>query len=302
MTDSLKTLQGNCHCGANRYDIQLPEFPALVICDCTLCFKKAYVWLYDTEDKLKVTRGCAPETLTKYTSSSGLEHEFCSSCGTGLFGTHASGAHAGKRGINLRALVSGLDKVFVNGKAVMTLNADGKPAPYPGSLSLVEMTSAVQDAGFSFRGTLPELTVEYPKLYTGSCACGDVQIALRTKPLNQVEIKEDNCSICIRIGGVGVYPHKSQVAIVGKEHTEDYKFGRKFNGSPFCRTCGVFSFGILYGPPAEMVARLPEAKQEFVRKQLEIQPLNVRILDGVEWDKIDINWSNEGTEGYSLQD
>ncbi|CCF33092.1 hypothetical protein CH063_05349 [Colletotrichum higginsianum] len=140
------------------------------------------------------------------------------------------------------------------------------------------------------------------KLYTGGCECGAVQVALKSKPLNDIEIKEDNCSICVRNGFIGVYPHQSLVTLVGKDQTQDYKFGRGFNGSPFCRICGVHCFGNLYGPPEEVLARLPEAKQDFVRKQLEVQPLNIRVLDGVEWDRVDIKWKNEGTEGYVLED
>jgi hypothetical protein len=101
---------------------------------------------------------------------------------------------------------------------------------------------------------------------------------------------------------VGVYPDKSQVSIVGRENTTVYRFGRKFNGYPFCKTCGVSCFGNLYGPSQDVVYRLPEAKKEFVRKQLRIQPVNIRTLDGVDWDGITINKSDEGTEGYVLSD
>ncbi|KDN64894.1 putative glutathione-dependent formaldehyde-activating enzyme, partial [Colletotrichum sublineola] len=138
------------------------------------------------------------------------------------------------------------------------------------------------------------------KCYKGGCDCGAVQITVKTKPLSDVEIKEDNCSICSRNGFIGVYPHQSEVTLVGKDQTRDYKFGRGFNGSPFCRTCGVHCFGNLYGPPKEIVVRLPEARQEFVRRQLEIQPLNVRVLEGVEWDRINIKWSNDGAADYVL--
>ncbi|WYZ44982.1 hypothetical protein EsH8_VIII_000298 [Colletotrichum jinshuiense] len=296
----LLTHQGNCHCGANRYEVQLSDLPALVICDCMLCTKKGYVWIYDAEDSLKITKGCTAETLTTYVGSDteALLHEFCSNCGTGLFGTHKYGAQAGKRGISLRALVSEMNGIFIKGKDVITLNPSGQPETYPGSLSFIEKSASTKPA--KFRGTPPEKTKDNDKLYIGGCDCGAVQIALQTQPLSDVEIKEDNCSICIRNGSIGVYPHQSQVILVGKDHTHDYQFGRKFNGSPFCRTCGVHCFGNLYGPPKEIIARLPEAKQDFVRKQLEIQPLNIRVLDGVDWDRIDIKWSNEGTEGYKL--
>lgn len=37
------------------------------------------------------------------------------------------------------------------------------------------------------------------KLYTGSCQCGAVAFAVKTAPLNEIEVKEDNCSICVRV-------------------------------------------------------------------------------------------------------
>ncbi|KAH0441256.1 glutathione-dependent formaldehyde-activating gfa [Colletotrichum camelliae] len=304
MTESLATFQGNCHCGANRYEVQLSELPQLVICDCSLCAKKGYVWIYDAEDKLKIRRGCNPDLLTSYTSSSGeaLHHEFCSNCGTGLFGTHTSGVQAGKRGINLRPLISGMQGMFLKGKEVVTLDSSGEPANYPGSLSIVETLAESASSPPGVNATPPEATEEHPKLYTGSCECGAVQLALRSKPLAEVEIKEDNCSICVRNGFIGVYPHQSQVTIVGKDRNQEYQFGRKFNGAPFCKTCGVHCFGNLYGPPQSIIERLPEAKKEFVRKQLEIQPLNVRVLNDVDWNGLGIKWANEGTEGYALSD
>lgn len=59
-------------------------------------------------------------------------------------------------------------------------------------------------------------------------------------------------------------------------------------------------FGDLYGPPAAVVATWPEARQAMVARKLNIKPLNVRALEGVEWDHIKIERSDEGTEGYVI--
>lgn len=37
------------------------------------------------------------------------------------------------------------------------------------------------------------------KIYTGNCHCGAVKIAIKSKPLPEVEVKEDDCSICRRV-------------------------------------------------------------------------------------------------------
>lgn len=140
------------------------------------------------------------------------------------------------------------------------------------------------------------------KTYTGSCQCGAVAFAVKTQPLPQVEIKEDNCSICVRRAFIGIYPDRDQVSIIGKEETTTYAFGRKFNQSPFCKTCGIACYGVTVGPPQEVVDRLPEEKKAFVERIRRIQPLSVRALHGVEWDEIKIEKSDEGTEGYVVPD
>ncbi|KAL0944722.1 glutathione-dependent formaldehyde-activating gfa [Colletotrichum truncatum] len=304
MAESLTMYQGNCHCGINRFEVELPEQLHLVSCYCALCTKKGYVWIYDAERNTKITKGCNTETLTSYTSSGtdALQHEFCSNCGTGLFGTHTSGVQAGKRGISLRPLISNMTGVFLRGKEVISLDPEGNPTPYLGRLSLIKPSTASTSPTPEFRGMQPKVTEEHLRLYQGACDCGAVQVALKIKPLAEVEVKEDNCSICVRNGFIGVYPHQSQVTLVGKENTQDYRFGRRFNGSPFCKTCGVHCFSNLYGPPQAIIDRLPDEKKKFVRRQLEIQPVNVGVLEDVEWDKLNLQWANEGTEGYVLQD
>jgi hypothetical protein len=37
------------------------------------------------------------------------------------------------------------------------------------------------------------------KIYTGGCHCGNVTIALKTKPLSEVETRQCDCSICTRV-------------------------------------------------------------------------------------------------------
>jgi hypothetical protein len=69
-------------------------------------------------------------------------------------------------------------------------------------------------------------------------------------------------------------------------------------GFPFCSTCGVHVYMVVYGPPQHIVDRLPEDKKEFVRKNLHLQPVNIRVLDGVDLGTSNIKRSDIGTEGY----
>ncbi len=98
----------------------------------------------------------------------------------------------------------------------------------------------------------------------------------------------------------GVYPRKAQVSLAGADNARDYLFGRKFGSQSFCRGCGVVVFQKLYGPPRHVVDAWPEARQEMYRRKMDVLPLNIRALDGVEWDELEIQRSDEGTDGYDI--
>ena len=59
----LKNYHGNCHCGAVKFTVTLPEITSVTECDCSLCLKKGYKSLFPSgglvfeegkgEDKLK---------------------------------------------------------------------------------------------------------------------------------------------------------------------------------------------------------------------------------------------------------
>lgn len=56
----------------------------------------------------------------------------------------------------------------------------------------------------AFEGPLPEVAVEEGKnrLYTGSCHCGAVRIALVSPPLDETypdRVVECDCSVCMRV-------------------------------------------------------------------------------------------------------
>lgn len=70
------TYRGNCHCGANRFEVTLPEISSALACDCSLCCKNQPLWVFvDDDDALAVTRG-GEQTLNKYKSAA-LEEEVC---------------------------------------------------------------------------------------------------------------------------------------------------------------------------------------------------------------------------------
>lgn len=64
-----------------------------------------------------------------------------------------------------------------------------------------------------YKGPEPEPTteVEDGKLYTGSCHCGAVTLAVKVKTLNKdyKPVTECNCSICGRVRIISSFPHSS---------------------------------------------------------------------------------------------
>lgn len=97
---------------------------------------------------------------------------------------------------------------------------------------------------------------------------------------------------------VGIYLRPSEVKVTGAEHLTDYRFGRRFMGHPFCKTCGVHVVINVYGPPQHVIDRLPEDRKKMVAKKLDLKPVNVRALDGVDLSLLKIERSDEGTHGY----
>ncbi|KAJ3176253.1 hypothetical protein HDU87_005468 [Geranomyces variabilis] len=159
-------------------------------------------------------------------------------------------------------------------------------------------SGARQQTAPSLSGSLPALDGKDLKLYYGSCHCGKVQIVLRSKPLSQVEVKEDDCSICIRVGYTLVYPSLAAVCVQGAVDLTGYRFGRKMLEHKFCSTCGVNMYIAVLGPPKEIVDTFSEARKEMVRKKLDCVCVNIRALDmdEDEWDSLKIKRERDDSD------
>jgi hypothetical protein len=65
----LKTYHGNCHCGAFKFTIDVPEITAVTRCKCSICFIKGYQWLFPGPGCFKIVKG--EGSLKDYTFASG---------------------------------------------------------------------------------------------------------------------------------------------------------------------------------------------------------------------------------------
>ncbi|KAK0710673.1 Mss4-like protein [Lasiosphaeris hirsuta] len=273
---STSVYHGNCHCGRYRFEVSVPGPLETIVCTCSLCEKKGYLWLDLSNSPFKVVRDDGD--LTEYQSAV-LNDQFCKYCGTGVLGEHTSGPLSGHVLVNLRA-VQGLNPFHLEQSAkVVRLEGERKINP------------------------LPPTPSDPPAQHVGSCHCGNVWAELLVSIKDQV-VKEDNCSSCTRNGYIGVYPNKDQVRIHGGERTFEYKYGKKFSGTLHCNICGVTVFNNVYGPPLSVFDAVPPERKERVMavywKNVMLQPLNVRALDGIDRGTLWIERSDEGTEGYVL--
>ncbi|KAI1174672.1 Mss4-like protein [Nemania sp. FL0916] len=268
---------GNCHCGRYRFQLYAPMIQSAISCTCRLCQKKAYLWLIPGENDFTVVRD--EGYLTAYESPS-LKDRFCSVCGTGVVGEHMNGPLKGSLCVNVRTL-QGVNPFGLE-SAITVVNTP-EPIDRPKLGTGSPLNPSVQ--------------------HTCSCHCGNVYAELLA-PVHSQEIKEDNCSSCVRIGYIGAYPTKDQVIIHGEDNAFEYHYGRKYTGVTFCKTCGVHVFSIVHGPPLSMLDRIPYDRREHFmtvyQKSMNLQPLNVRSIEGIDLESLDVKRTDEGTEGYEL--
>jgi hypothetical protein len=97
---SEQVLQGSCHCGAIRFEIET-DFPELTMCDCSICKKKNALMVKVHESKFRLLAGAAQ--LTEYhTHTHTARHNFCSVCG--IYPFHRKRVTPDNLGINVHCL------------------------------------------------------------------------------------------------------------------------------------------------------------------------------------------------------
>jgi hypothetical protein len=85
-----------------------------------------------------------------------------------------------------------------------------------------------------------------------------------------------------------IYPTTSQVSITGADNTTGYSFGRKFTKHHFCNKCGVPVYLSILGPPKEIQDRWSDEARARMAPKFDLLPVNVKLLQGVEWDQLKV--------------
>ncbi|KAH8647801.1 glutathione-dependent formaldehyde-activating enzyme [Xylariales sp. PMI_506] len=279
MTDQaeLKTYRGNCHCGDFIFEVTMPEIKAVNDCDCSACYKRGALWAIPPPGSVNYVKGDW-DALTTYTFSTGvLLHKFCPSCGTELLIERQPKLENFDIAINARVLqnvdVWTLERRLTDGKA------------YPPAYEVTKFT-----------GTEPAAELDGGQIYTGSCHCGAVTLAVKSKPLDkdfEGMIIECNCSLDNRYGTVWIYPQNEYVSIDGEANLTTYFFGKRVSRKRFCKTCGIAICSNAIELPEHVVETLPEQAKFWYKSGRTRTAVNLRALDGVDVGTLNVT-RNDG--------
>ena len=69
--------------------------------------------------------------------------------------------------------------------------------------------------------------------------------------------------------------------MVGEDNLTRYRYGS--NDNRFCKTCGIYVDLQIERPPEEKMQDWPDSMRERLEGFVKMHPVNIRILDGVEW-------------------
>ncbi|KAL7820670.1 glutathione-dependent formaldehyde-activating enzyme [Trichoderma gracile] len=284
-----RTYRGSCHCGAFIYEIDLPELSTIVECDCSFCRRTGNLYVPTSEDaNFRVVNG-SEEHLKSYTFGPGSKiHKFCPICATSILSRMPNGPAYMKLVLNARALQY-VDVYLLERRYIFNSKVGAQYQPP------------------KHKGDMPRI-VEGGKLYTGSCHCGAVTVALSCRPLQESSeggVIVCNCHICQRVSYafrhesspplhskfaiqnayVWLFPEAENMVLSGSnDDIGRYTFSGGLASKTFCRTCGV---GMTRPQPVEDRDQAPsESSCRAYRRGDASHPVNARVLHGVDVSKL----------------
>ncbi|KAK1753979.1 centromere protein V [Echria macrotheca] len=279
----LKTYRGNCHCGAFVYEVDVPEIKSVGQCSCSICSKKAYLWIYPHRQSFRVLKG-DEDALTSYTVTGQFLHKFCSNCGTALLCSAPGFPPERQLALNVRAI-----------QGIVPWDLERRPVD--------GASYGAQYEAPKYTGPGPTAEIENAKMYYGSCHCGAVRVALRSLPLDKdypEQVVECNCSICSINGCIWIYPRVDQLDYQGRENLATYRFGNRHLQKTFCKTCGVSFANEAAELTQEEFDALPSDRTRDWHQRFKANcGFNIRVLNDYDFTSIKEPWRN--TRGQDME-
>jgi len=101
MLEMAVKISGGCHCGAVRFEADVPREVTVLDCNCSICAKTGFRHLMVPHAKFRLLEGQG--ALTSYRFGTGAaDHLFCSVCGVKSF--YQPRSHPEAWSVNLNAL------------------------------------------------------------------------------------------------------------------------------------------------------------------------------------------------------
>jgi hypothetical protein len=101
MTEGMTWRGGGCHCGAVRFEVEIPDVVEVEDCNCSMCARTGYLHLIVPATRFRLLSGM--EHLVTYTFNTGAaKHLFCAVCGIKSF--YVPRSNPDGFSINLRCL------------------------------------------------------------------------------------------------------------------------------------------------------------------------------------------------------
>ena len=92
MNDGLHTLQGGCHCGRVRFEVDSAPGFEVLDCNCSICRMSGFLHLIVPASRFRLLSGSGD--LVEYTFNTGAaKHRFCGLCGIKSFYVPRSHPH-----------------------------------------------------------------------------------------------------------------------------------------------------------------------------------------------------------------
>jgi len=232
-SNELETHRGSCHCQAIVFTVKCPPVVDCGTCDCSHCSKRGIVWGFADGDNFTLEKG--RESLQEYAfGPKSYKQLFCRTCGT-FIGAGMSAATWAEGG-------PGSQKIGFNVRALRDIDTHTltKPLTYHGARRPPVYEPA------------PPIAHSFPNksgsdVYFGHCHCKAIQYAVHSKPFDEVEVCDCNCSICSGNGALWLYPLHGAYTFSpnSKAHLVRYVFTPEEDGQNqffSCDTCGIMIY------------------------------------------------------------